>query len=151
MKKVQQGFTLIELMIVVAIIGILAAIALPAYQDYTVRAKVSELLTLADGVKISIGEDYQSNGTMTSGTAAGGIAANAILSFDESQYGTAAAYDRIDDDNAQFTVTGENLITGANGTDIAFVYSGAGTNFTMTCNSADTTMPAKYLPSKCKN
>ncbi len=57
MKRVQQGFTLIELMIVVAIIGILAAVALPAYQDYTVRAKVSEGLSLASGAKTSVAEN----------------------------------------------------------------------------------------------
>jgi type IV pilus assembly protein PilA len=60
-KKVQQGFTLIELMIVVAIIGILAAIAIPAYQDYTVRAKVTEGLNLADSAKTAVAEAYQSN------------------------------------------------------------------------------------------
>ena len=57
MKKAQQGFTLIELMIVVAIIGILAAIALPAYQDYTVRAKVSEGVIVASGVKATVSEN----------------------------------------------------------------------------------------------
>src|ERR1700675_2623730 len=61
-KKVQKGFTLIELMIVVAIIGILAAIAIPAYQDYTVRAKVTEGLNLADSAKTSVAEGFQSNG-----------------------------------------------------------------------------------------
>jgi len=63
MKTVQKGFTLIELMIVVAIIGILAAIALPAYQDYTVRSKITEGLLAADSVKQAIAEAYQSNGT----------------------------------------------------------------------------------------
>src|SRR5258708_5655071 len=59
-KKVQQGFTLIELMIVVAIIGILAAIAIPAYQDYTIRAKVTEGIGLADAAKTAVAEAYQS-------------------------------------------------------------------------------------------
>ena len=59
MKRIQQGFTLIELMIVVAIIGILAAVALPAYQDYTVRAKVSEIMLAASGQKTSVAEFFQ--------------------------------------------------------------------------------------------
>jgi type IV pilus assembly protein PilA len=62
LKKMQQGFTLIELMIVVAIIGILAAIAIPAYQDYTIRAKVTEGLNLADSAKTAVAESWQSGG-----------------------------------------------------------------------------------------
>jgi type IV pilus assembly protein PilA len=64
MKQLQQGFTLIELMIVVAIIGILAAVALPAYQDYTVRAKVSELILQASGFKTTIAEKAQTDAAL---------------------------------------------------------------------------------------
>jgi len=63
MKRLQQGFTLIELMIVVAIIGILAAVALPAYQDYTIRAKMSEVILALSACRTSITEVYQSGGT----------------------------------------------------------------------------------------
>ncbi|WP_196138480.1 pilin [Aliikangiella sp. G2MR2-5] len=71
MKKVQSGFTLIELMIVVAIIGILAAIALPAYQDYTIRAKVSEGVVQASGAKATISENLANGVSACSGVRAG--------------------------------------------------------------------------------
>ena len=69
MKRVQQGFTLIELMIVVAIIGILAAVALPAYQDYTTRSKMSEVLIMAAPAKLAVSETSSSLGTLASVTA----------------------------------------------------------------------------------
>ena len=76
MKRIQQGFTLIELMIVVAIIGILAAIALPAYQDYTVRAKVTEGLVQGGAAKNAVAETFQASGVVPVTNAAAGLAAN---------------------------------------------------------------------------
>ena len=70
MKKIQKGFTLIELMIVIAIIGILAAIALPAYQDYTIRAKVTESLGIASAAKLAVAETASSLGGLANVTAA---------------------------------------------------------------------------------
>ena len=66
MKRIQQGFTLIELMIVVAIIGILAAIAIPQYQNYTGRAQLSDAITIAGGLKTAVGEVYQVTGDSAS-------------------------------------------------------------------------------------
>jgi type IV pilus assembly protein PilA len=74
MKRIQKGFTLIELMIVVAIIGILAAVALPAYQDYTVRARVSEAVSVASGAKATVGENI-ANENAVNANACNGVAA----------------------------------------------------------------------------
>jgi type IV pilus assembly protein PilA len=78
MKKLQKGFTLIELMIVVAIIGILAAIAIPAYQDYTIRAQVSEGMSLAAAAKTAVAETFLNRGTAPANRTAAGMTANAV-------------------------------------------------------------------------
>ena len=77
MRKMQQGFTLIELMIVVAIIGILAAIAIPAYQDYTIRAQVSEGMNLAAAAKAAVAEDFLNEGAAPVNRTDAGMTANA--------------------------------------------------------------------------
>ncbi|MBH2041893.1 pilin [Neisseria meningitidis] len=74
MNTLQKGFTLIELMIVIAIVGILAAVALPAYQDYTARAQVSEAILLAEGQKSAVTEYYLNHGTWPSDNTSAGVA-----------------------------------------------------------------------------
>jgi type IV pilus assembly protein PilA len=79
MKSMQKGFTLIELMIVVAIIAILAAIAIPAYQDYVVRAQVSEGATLSDGAKTAVAEFYSNRGHLPSNNVSAGLSPAASI------------------------------------------------------------------------
>ncbi|HFB1866769.1 TPA: pilin, partial [Neisseria gonorrhoeae] len=77
MNTLQKGFTLIELMIVIAIVGILAAVALPAYQDYTARAQVSEAILLAEGQKSAVTEYYLNHGIWPENNASAGVASSA--------------------------------------------------------------------------
>ena len=81
-RKTQQGFTLIELMIVVAIIGILAAIALPAYQDYTTRAQVSEAMSLAQAARTAVTETFQSTGDLPGNNGDAGLTAAGTITGD---------------------------------------------------------------------
>lgn len=112
-KKVQQGFTLIELMIVVAIIGILAAIAIPAYQDYTIRSQVTEGLNLASAVKTGVAESFANTGAWPADLeGAGGDSANPpsgkyVESVDVSNGTITITFGN--DANAQLTSTGATL------------------------------------------
>jgi len=146
-KKAQQGFTLIELMIVVAIIGILAAVALPAYQDYTIRAKVSEILTLQNGVKVNISEDYTSDGDMAAATDE--IVTDSDTMLETSDFISTAAYARTSADVGTWTITTTGLNTDANGKTIIFVYTGSATGIVTNCGGGN--LKNKYRPAECRS
>lgn len=143
MKKTQQGFTLIELMIVVAIIGILAAVALPAYQDYTTRAKVSEGLTLASAAKTAVSEHVMSVSTYPTDAAAAG--------YDGATTDIVAS---IGIDEGLVTITYDGADTGLGlGTDytveLSPLTSSSGVAWNCRAGATDP-IPAKYLPSNCR-
>ncbi len=129
-RTMQKGFTLIELMIVVAIIGILAAVALPAYQDYTVRAKSSELLLAAGAARTCVTEAYQNDVTSGLATAC-----------------PIQAYGKI----STATVTSSGVITvkgtsDVKGTEITLTPTAASGTVTWKCTAS----PTNYAPSSCK-
>lgn len=136
-RKAQQGFTLIELMIVVAIIGILAAVALPAYQNYTIRAKVSELMLAASSARTCISELYQSTNSFPSSissdcsVATGGKVATATVSS-----------------TGVVTITGTTATSsvGANVTVTLTPATTASNTLTWTCSGN----PSQYVPGSCR-
>ena len=138
MKQIQKGFTLIELMIVVAIIGILAAVALPAYQDYTIRAKVSELILQASGFRTSISEKAQVDASVAN--AGSGLTINIagkVSSGSVTSGGTV-------------TVIGSTASTSV-GADVTLTMSptinvSAGSVLTWSCVG----VPSKYFPASCR-
>jgi type IV pilus assembly protein PilA len=145
MRKLQKGFTLIELMIVVAIIGILAAIAIPAYQDYTIRSKVTELINAAGVCKTSVAEYYQAVGSFPTNQTKAGC----------SDVGTVNTVPPVVTSAGLITVDASGTLATQLGTNHTFSYTpttgAAGTPITeWKCNTTATNILPKYLPATCR-
>lgn len=141
MKKIQQGFTLIELMIVVAIVGILAAIAIPAYQDYIIRAKVTDALSQADMAKVAVAEYAQTNaGVLPTANGQAGLAQPGSYL---TKYVTSLT---VGTGGAITLVLSNSVITGS--TNIVLTpTAGAAGQLDWKCNGS---IASKYRPSSCR-
>lgn len=154
MKAIQKGFTLIELMIVIAIIGILAVIALPAYQDYTARAQVSEAFSLAEGQKAAVIEYFADKGAYPESNEAAGVAASSkitgkyVASVDIGGKGVITATMKAKDVNSALTSKTLTLTpaTAAVAASAANAAANPG-SFTWTCGGS---IDTKYRPAACR-
>lgn len=146
MKKNQQGFTLIELMIVVAIIGILAAVALPAYQDYTARSQMSEALSLAGGARTAVTEFYTNEGNFPLTNTSAGLETAASIS------GKYVLSIQVAGGAITATMRGAGTAEGIrNGTMVLSALTNAGSvDWVCKAGGAATAVDAKYLPSSCR-
>lgn len=146
MNKMQKGFTLIELMIVVAIIAILAAIALPAYQDYVIRSQVSEGSVLADGAKTAVAEFYSNRGSYPTNNASAGLATNTSIIGNyvtKVDVATAGKIEVTYGNQANAKISGSKLVFSS--------YSSGGGSLAWSCKpSGGTDVNAKYLPTSCR-
>ncbi|MBD8873115.1 pilin [Rhodanobacter sp. DHB23] len=145
MKNMQKGFTLIELMIVVAIIAILAAIAIPAYQDYLIRSQVSEGAVLSDGAKTAVSEFFANHGNFpTNNQSAGLPTAGSISGKYVGSITVASGVITADMDGPSVNtkVSGETFV-------LSPIDNGGSTNWTCQSSAHAPTVPAKYLPSSC--
>jgi len=154
MKKVQQGFTLIELMIVVAIIGILAAIALPAYQDYIARSQVSEAMTLAEGLKTNVTEVWSNsnecpkNGTTDDATKYGLSVMTDIKGKYVAQVETAGTADATGACTITATMQSTGVASAITGKTLTLTLKNADKGSFMWDCSSD--MDSKFLPASCR-
>ena len=138
LRIMQKGFTLIELMIVVAIIGILAAVALPAYQDYTVRAKVSELIIAASSARTAIAERLQADPAATTSMGVG-VTINVVGKISAANVA----------DNGIIVVSGSNAST-STGQPVTLTVTPTANTDTGTITWACTGTPGRYMPATCR-
>jgi type IV pilus assembly protein PilA len=148
MKSMQKGFTLIELMIVVAIIAILAAIAIPAYQDYLIRAQVSEGATLADGAQTADAEYYSNKGVFPTSNLSAGIASSTSI---QGKYVSSVVIGAGGIVTSAFSGTAPQVAnTALVGKVLVFSPVTLAGSVSWHCGQASTTVPVKYLPSSCR-